>query len=98
MRVRCPPAAAVPGRSRWWHWWRTGDAASGRGGAVTWASWANPGEAERFRQFSKDYQSQHDTKITYQIVTGDYNSKLLTQLAGGSAPDAFYVSTEGAAK
>ena len=76
----------------------TGDAASGRGGAVTWASWANPGEAERFRQVSKDYQAKYDTKITFQIVTGDYNSKLLTQLAGGSAPDAFYVNTEGMSK
>lgn len=75
-----------------------GDAAAGTGGAVTWANWANPGEAERFRQVSKDYQSEHETKITYQIVTGEYNPKLLTQLAGGSAPDAFYVSTEGMAK
>lgn len=75
-----------------------GDAASGRGGAVTWGSWANPGEAERFRQVSKDYEAKYETKITFQIVTGDYNSKLLTQLAGGSAPDAFYVGTEGMAK
>jgi len=74
------------------------DAATGRGGAVTWGSWANPGEAERFRQVSKDYQQKYDTKVTFQIVTGDYMPKLLTQLAGGSAPDAFYVSTEGAAK
>ena len=75
-----------------------GDAAAGRGGAVTWGSWANPGEAERFRKVSKDYEAEYGTQITFQIVTGDYNSKLLTQLAGGSAPDAFYVSTEGAAK
>jgi len=74
------------------------DAATGKGGAVTWGSWANPGEAERFRQVSKDYQAKYDTKVTFQIVTGDYMPKLLTQLAGGSAPDAFYVSTEGAAK
>lgn len=74
------------------------DAAKGTGGAVTWGSWANPGEAERFRQVSKDYQSKYQTKITFQIVTGDYNSKLLTQLAGGSAPDAFYVNTEGMSK
>ena len=33
----------------------TGDAASGRGGAVTWGAWANPGEAERFKQVSKAY-------------------------------------------
>ena len=71
---------------------------SGQGGAVTWGSWANPGEAERFRQVSKAYEQQYGTKVTFQIVTGDYLSKLLTQLAGGSAPDAFYVNTEGAAK
>ncbi|MBP2415529.1 extracellular solute-binding protein [Microlunatus capsulatus] len=75
-----------------------GDAATGKGGAVTWASWANPGEAERFREVSKDYTAANETKVTYQIVTGDYNAKLLTQLAGGSAPDAFYISTEGMAK
>jgi multiple sugar transport system substrate-binding protein len=74
------------------------NASTGQGGAVTWGSWANPGEAERFRQVSKDYQSKYGTKVTFQIVTGDYLSKLLTQLAGGSAPDAFYVNTEGAAK
>jgi len=75
-----------------------GDAATGKGGAVTWASWANPGEAERFRTVSKAYQTAYDTQITFQIVTGDYNAKLLTQLAGGSAPDAFYVNTEGMSK
>jgi multiple sugar transport system substrate-binding protein len=76
-----------------------GDAATGRGGAVTWGSWANPGEAERFRQVSKDYESEYETKITYQLIPGtDYLSKLLTQLAGGSAPDAFYVQDTGAAK
>jgi multiple sugar transport system substrate-binding protein len=78
---------------------KQGDAASGRGGAVTWGAWANPGEAERFRQVSKDYESKHETKITFQIIPGtDYLSKLLTQLAGGSAPDAFYVGDTGAAK
>jgi multiple sugar transport system substrate-binding protein len=74
------------------------NASSGQGGAVTWGSWANPGEAERFRQVSKAYEQKYGTKVTYQIVTGDYLSKLLTQLAGGSAPDAFYVGDTGAAK
>jgi len=75
-----------------------GDVATGKGGAVTWANWANPGEAEIFKRVSKDYTAAHETKVTHQVVTGDYESKLLTQLAGGSAPDAFYVSTEGMAK
>ncbi|HET9872923.1 MAG TPA: extracellular solute-binding protein [Propionibacteriaceae bacterium] len=61
------------------------------GGTVTWGSWANPGEAERFRAYSKDYQEKNGTKVTWQNVVGDYPSKMLTQLAGGSAPDVFYV-------
>jgi multiple sugar transport system substrate-binding protein len=75
-----------------------GDAATGKGGTVTWANWANPGEAEIFKRISKEYTAKYETKVTHQVVTGDYNPKLLTQLAGGSAPDAFYVSTEGMAK
>ena len=68
-----------------------GGGAGGGGGPITWASWANPGEGERFKQFSKDYTSQYKVQVTWQQVVGDYQSKLLTQLAGGSAPDAFYV-------
>jgi hypothetical protein len=56
------------------------------------ASWANPGEGERFKQLSKDYTSQHGVQVTWQQVVGDYQSKLLTRLPGGSAPDAFYAS------
>jgi multiple sugar transport system substrate-binding protein len=72
--------------------------ANGEGGNLTWGNWANPGEAVRFKEVTKAYEDAHKTTISYQIVTGDYNSKLLTQLAGGSAPDAFYVNTEGMAK
>lgn len=61
-------------------------------GPVTWSNAANPGEIERFKQFSKDYEPKHGNKITYQTVTGDYATKILTQLAGGSAPDAFYAN------
>ena len=80
-----------------------GGAASGggggqQGGAVTWASWANPGEAVRFKEYSTDYQKRTGTKTTYQTVVGDYTSKLLTQLQGGSAADAFYVGDTGMAK
>jgi multiple sugar transport system substrate-binding protein len=69
--------------------------AAGKGGSLTWASWANPGEAERFRQISKDYEAAHGTKATFQVVVGDYGAKLLTQLAGSSAPDVFYVQDTG---
>jgi multiple sugar transport system substrate-binding protein len=68
-----------------------GGGGGGGGGELTWANWANPGEAERFKQFSADYQKKTGTKINYQQVTGDYPSKLLTQLSSGSAPDVFYV-------
>lgn len=68
-----------------------GGSGGGGGGPITWASWANPGEGERYKQFSKDYTAQHGVQVTWQQVVGDYQSKLLTQLAGGSAPDNFYV-------
>lgn len=71
-----------------------GGSSGGGGGAsgqISWGSWANPGEAERFKKYSKDYETKTGTKITYQTVVGDYQAKMLTQLAGGSAPDAFYV-------
>ncbi|BAK34523.1 putative sugar ABC transporter substrate-binding protein [Microlunatus phosphovorus NM-1] len=70
----------------------------GTGGTVTWASWANPGEAERFKQISKEYEAKYQTKVTWQLVVGDYMTKLLTQLAGGAAPDVFYVPDNGMAK
>jgi multiple sugar transport system substrate-binding protein len=68
------------------------------GGTVTWGSWANPGEAERFKKYSADYQTKTGTKVIYQVVSGDYLAKLLTQLSGGSAPDAFYVGDTQMAK
>jgi multiple sugar transport system substrate-binding protein len=67
-------------------------------GSLTWANWANPGEAERFKKFSTDYASKNNVKVTYQTVTGTYATKMVTQLAGGSAPDAFYVGDDLMAK
>ncbi|MBM7800396.1 multiple sugar transport system substrate-binding protein [Microlunatus panaciterrae] len=75
----------------------SGGGAGGGGkktGSVTWASWANPGEAERFKAYSKDYAKKTGNKITYQTVVGDYKTKLMTQLQGNSAPDAFYVGDD----
>ena len=73
-------------------------AAVAGGGAVTWSNWANPGEATRFKEYSADYQKRTGTKVTYQMIVGDYTPKLLTQLSGGSAADAFYVGDTGMAK
>jgi multiple sugar transport system substrate-binding protein len=69
-----------------------GSASSAKpGGAVTWASWADPSEAERLKKYSSDYQAQTGTEVTYQVFSGDYNAKLLSRLSGGSGPDAFCV-------
>ena len=68
-----------------------GGGGGGGGGTVSWGSWANPGEAERFRAYNKMYTEKTGAKVTWQNVVGDYASKMLTQLSGGSAPDAFYV-------
>lgn len=64
---------------------------AGGGGPVTWASWANPGEAEAYKKVSSAYTAKYGNKVTWQQVVGDYQTKILTQLAGGAAPDAFYV-------
>lgn len=60
-------------------------------GPITWASYANPGEAETYKRVSEQYTKQFGNKVTWQQVVGDYQTKILTQLAGGKAPDAFYV-------
>ncbi len=59
---------------------------------VTWGSWANPGEAKRFFEFNDQYTAQTGVNAVYQTVVGDYTAKVLTQLAGRAAPDAFYVN------
>lgn len=69
----------------------TGDS-PGTGTTVSWGAGANPGEAERFREYSADYEERTGVTIDFQNVVGDYGQKLLTQLAGGTGPDAFYVN------
>ncbi|GAB3935745.1 hypothetical protein GCM10029976_046420 [Kribbella albertanoniae] len=75
-----------------------GSAVEAGKGSVTWAAWANPGEAERFKKYSADYQSRTGVKTTFQAVVGDYQAKLLSQLAGSAAADAFYVGDGQMAK
>ncbi|WP_203569242.1 ABC transporter substrate-binding protein, partial [Aestuariimicrobium ganziense] len=61
------------------------------GGTISWGSWANPGEAKRFNEYAADFKKNYGTDVKFQVVSGDYTSKIMTQLAGGSAPDVFYV-------
>jgi multiple sugar transport system substrate-binding protein len=70
----------------------------GRGGGsstgqVDWASWANSGEAERFREYTDHFMEQYpNIQVTYTPTPNfdDYHPKILTQLNGGTAPYAFY--------
>ncbi|WP_115790277.1 ABC transporter substrate-binding protein [Arthrobacter silvisoli] len=61
------------------------------GGSVTWGAWANPGEGERYKKFAEELSKKISAKVNFQAVVGDYEAKLLSQLSGGAAPDAFYV-------
>lgn len=71
---------------------------SGSGGSVSWAAWANPGEGERYKKFAEELSKKISAKVSFQAVVGDYEAKLLSQLAGGAAPDAFYVGDGQMAK
>jgi multiple sugar transport system substrate-binding protein len=75
-----------------------GENGGGLSGSMTWSAWANPGEAARFRDFTKEWAEKSGVQAKFQPVTGDYLSKLLTQLAGGSAPDAFYAGDDQLSK
>ena len=70
----------------------------GRGGGsssgqVDWASWANSGEAARFNEYTDHFMEEYpNIQVTYTPTPNfdDYHPKILTQLNGGDAPDAFY--------
>ena len=62
-------------------------------GQVDWASWANSGEAARFNEYTDHFMEQYpNIQVTYTPTPNfdDYHPKILTQLNGGDAPDAFY--------
>jgi multiple sugar transport system substrate-binding protein len=79
----------------------SGDASAAGGkptGSMTWGAWANPGEAERFKAYTENWNQKTGVNAKFQVVVGDYLAKLLTQLAGGAAPDAFYAGDDQLAK
>ena len=70
------------------------------GGAVTtikWSTWGNPGEIDRFKAFTDDF-NKRTPNIKAELVpipNDGYDAKMLTQLSSGTAPDKFY-SGDGA--
>lgn len=64
---------------------------------LTWSVWGNPGELQRFYQFTDDFNTHHPN-IHAQLVpipTTNYGAKMLTDLNGGVAPDVFYIMDDG---
>jgi multiple sugar transport system substrate-binding protein len=61
---------------------------------ITWTTWGNPGELQRFQQVTSKFNSDHPN-INLQLIpipsTADYEAKILTQLTSHTAPDVFYV-------
>lgn len=68
-----------------------GAAPSGGTTALKWSSWGNPGEVERFNQYTADWNQKNPSiQATFIPIPSDYEAKMLTQLSGGTAPDVFY--------
>jgi multiple sugar transport system substrate-binding protein len=69
-----------------------GSGSSGSGNALTWSVWGNPGEVKRLQEFTDDF-NKRNSSIKAKLVsvpTASYETKLLTQLSGNTAPDVFY--------
>ncbi len=71
----------------------------GGGDTVKISSWGDVKENAILTDLINDFQKAHpDIKVELQRVPwGEYNTKLLTQFAGGIAPDVIFVSTDNIA-
>lgn len=77
-------------------------ACSGSGGdsgtaTIKWSTWGTPEELVRYKQFDADFMKKHpNIKVVLQPVAdyGDYHTKLLAELASGTAPDVFYIGDD----
>jgi multiple sugar transport system substrate-binding protein len=65
-------------------------------GAIKISSWGDANENAILTNLINDFQKSHPTiKVELQRVPwGEYNTKLLTQIAAGIAPDVIFVSTD----
>ena len=60
------------------------------GTTINWATWGNAGEIQRFQEYTADFNKRTGANAVLTPQPQDYEAKLLTQLAGGTAPDLFY--------
>src|ERR1700722_3336942 len=63
------------------------------------SSWGDPKENAILQDLVENFNKTHPKiKVELQRVSwGEYNTKLLTQVAGGIAPDVIFVSTDNIA-
>ncbi|WEG08131.1 sugar ABC transporter substrate-binding protein [Microbacterium horticulturae] len=64
---------------------------------VVWSTWGTPQELTRYKEFDAQFMKDHpNIKVVLQPVAdyGDYHTKLLTELASGTAPDVFYIGDD----
>lgn len=64
---------------------------------VVWSTWGTPQELTRYKEFNTQFMKDHpDIKVVLQPVAdyGDYHTKLLAELASGTAPDVFYIGDD----
>jgi multiple sugar transport system substrate-binding protein len=65
----------------------------GSSAAVEWTTWGNPGEVERFVEFTKKFNREtEDFRVEFVPIPNveEYDSRLLTEFLGGTGPDLFY--------
>lgn len=70
---------------------------AGKVTGLTWSTWGATDELKRMTEFTDDFNKNHPLiKATLQPVPsyGDYNTKLLSQLTSGTAPDVFYIGDD----
>jgi multiple sugar transport system substrate-binding protein len=59
---------------------------------IKFSGWGGPEEKDVFTKLLKDFEAKNpDVKVEYIHIPADYTGKMNTVLAGGNAPDVFYV-------
>ena len=61
-------------------------------GTVSFMGWGDEAERLMYETVFKDFEAQNPgVKVNYIFTPDDYDTKLLTMIAGGAAPDLFYL-------